>query len=109
MLLLIHWLISGLAIIVAAFLLPGVAVAGFGTALIVAVVLGLLNIFLKPILTLLTLPVNILTLGLFSLVINAVIILLVSMVVPGFRVDGILAALLFSIVLCAVNLAFVLF
>jgi putative membrane protein len=79
--------------------MPGVHVASFGTALIVAVVLGLLNIFIKPILVLLTLPATIFTLGLFLLVINAVIILLCANIVGGFRVDSFWTALLFSIIL----------
>jgi putative membrane protein len=79
--------------------MPGVHVASFGTALIVAVVLGLLNVFIKPILVLLTLPATIFTLGLFLLVINAVIILLCANIVGGFRVDSFWTALLFSIIL----------
>jgi putative membrane protein len=79
--------------------MPGVHVAGFTTALIVAVVLGLLNIFIKPILVILTLPVTILTLGLFLLVINALIILLCTNIVGGFSVDSFWTAFLFSIIL----------
>jgi putative membrane protein len=79
---------------------PSIAyVNGFSTSLIVAVVLGLLNLFVKPILVLFTLPVTIFTLGLFLLVINAVIILLCTKLVDGFKVDGFLGALLFSIIL----------
>ncbi|MDD2821066.1 MAG: phage holin family protein [Flavobacterium sp.] len=89
---------SGLVLLIAHFM-PGVHVAGFTTALIVAVVLGLLNIFIKPILVILTLPVTILTLGLFLLVINALIILLCTNIVGGFSVDSFWTALLFSIVL----------
>jgi putative membrane protein len=79
--------------------MPGVHVASFTTALIVAIVLGLLNIFIKPILVILTLPVTILTLGLFLLVINALIILLCTNIVGGFHVDSFWTALIFSIVL----------
>ncbi len=79
--------------------IPGVHVVSFVTALIVAVVLGMLNIFIKPILVLLTLPATIFTLGLFLLVINAVIILLCANIVGGFRVDSFWTALLFSIIL----------
>lgn len=89
---------SGLVLLIAHFM-PGVHVAGFTTALIVAVVLGLLNIFIKPILVILTLPVTILTLGLFLFVINALIILLCTNIVGGFSVDSFWTALLFSIVL----------
>ena len=89
---------SGLVLLIAHFM-PGVHVAGFTTALIVAVVLGLLNIFIKPILVILTLPVTILTLGLFLLVINALIILLCTNIVGGFSVDSFWTAFIFSIIL----------
>lgn len=100
---LINWLVSGLAILATSYLLSGVHIEGFSTALIVAVVLGIVNAFLKPILVILTLPINILTLGLFTLVINAILVLLVSSLVPGFKVSGFLWALLFSLVLSVVN------
>lgn len=79
--------------------LPGVRVNSFMTALLVALVLGLLNIFIKPLLVLFTLPATIFTLGLFLLVINAIIIMLCDELVPGFEVDGFWRALLFSLVL----------
>src|SRR3989338_1475300 len=100
---LINWLISALAIIITAYILPGVHISGFGTALIAAIALGILNAFIKPVLLLLTLPINIFTLGLFTFVINAFIILLVSNLVSGFKVDGFWWALLFSIILSIVN------
>lgn len=89
---------SGLVLLIAHFM-KGVVVADFKTSLIVALVLGLLNVFIKPILVLLTLPVTILTLGLFLLVINAVIILLCTNIVGGFKVDTFWTALLFSVIL----------
>ena len=89
---------SGLVLLIAHFM-PGVRVASFTTALIVAIVLGLLNIFIKPILVILTLPVTILTLGLFLLVINALMILLCTKIVGGFSVDTFWTALIFSIIL----------
>ena len=89
---------SGLVLLIAHFM-PGVHVGNFTTALIVAVVLGLLNIFIKPILVILTLPVTIITLGLFLLVINALIILLCTKIVGGFSVDTFWTALIFSIIL----------
>ena len=98
----INWLVVTIAIIVSAYILPGVTLSGFGTALLVALVLGLLNVFIKPLLLILTLPINILTLGLFTFVINAFIILMVSAIVPGFKVSGFWIALLFSIVLSIV-------
>lgn len=100
---LINWLVSALAILAASYLLPGVHIASFTTALVVAVVLGIINAFVKPILLILTLPITILTLGLFTFVINAFVILLTSQLVPGFMVDGFLWALLFSIVLSIIN------
>lgn len=89
---------AGLVLLIAHFL-PGVHVASFTTAVIVAIVLGLLNIFIKPILVVLTLPVTLITLGLFLLVINAIIILLCTNIVGGFAVDSFWTALFFSIIL----------
>ena len=99
---LLQWLVSGLAIIITAYLLPGVAVAGFFAALVTALVIGLINAVIRPILILLTLPLNILTLGLFTLVINALLIMLAAACVPGFTVRGFWWALLFGIVLAIV-------
>ena len=79
--------------------LPGVSVTDFTTSLIVAVVLGLLNIFVKPIMVLFTLPITMVTLGLFLLVINSVIILLCAEIVGGFKVESFWSALFFSIIL----------
>jgi putative membrane protein len=96
--LLVNLLFSALAVLIAAYLLPGVHVSNFFSALIVAIVLGLLNITVKPLLIILTIPVTILTLGLFLLVINAVIILIVDGLISGFNVDGFLWALIFSLI-----------
>lgn len=79
--------------------MPGVTVANFTISIFVAIVLGLLNLFIKPILVLFTLPVTVLTFGLFLLVINAAMILLCSEIVGGFSVDSFLTALLFSVIL----------
>ncbi|AWG23990.1 phage holin family protein [Flavobacterium kingsejongi] len=97
--LIIRILLSAVLVYVLANFLPGVVVDGFKTSVIVAIVLGLLNIFIKPILVLFTLPVTILTFGLFLLVINALIILLCAELVDGFHVNGWLTALLFSVIL----------
>jgi putative membrane protein len=97
------WLIGTLLVLVASYLLPGVHVTGFVPALIAALLLGIVNAFIKPILLFLTLPINILTLGLFTLVINALLVLLVAALVPGFRVDGFWWAIAFSILLVIVN------
>lgn len=88
---------------ITAYLLPGVFLKSFFVALVVAVVLGLFNTVLKPILVVLTLPINILTLGLFTVVINAGLILLTSNLVDGFSVKGFWVALWFSVVLSLVN------
>lgn len=101
--LLVRWVISAIAIILTAYLLPGIHVASFVTALVIALVLGILNTLVKPLLFLLTLPITLVTLGLFALVLNAFMILLVSSIVPGFSVDGFLWALLFSIVLSIIT------
>lgn len=101
--LLVNLIVSVLAVIISAYILPGVKVDGFLTAIVVAVILGAVNMFIKPILLLLTLPLNILTLGLFTFVINAFLILLVSNLVPGFKVSGFLWALIFSLVLSIVS------
>ena len=101
--LLITWLVNAVAVIITAYVLPRVEVKNFWAALVVALVLGIINYTLKPILLVLTLPVNILTLGLFTLVINAIIILLVDKLLTGFKVGGFWMALIFSIVLGLVN------
>lgn len=100
---LINWIVSALVIFGIAYILPGVHVAGFTAALVVALVLGIINAFLKPVLIILTLPINILTLGLFTFVINALLILLVSKLVLGFIVDGFLWAFVFGIILSIAN------
>lgn len=100
---LISWLVSSLAIIIAAYVLPGVQVDNFLAALVAALVLGIINSVLKPILLLLTLPINVLTLGLLTFVINALLVMLAASIVPGFHVNGFWWALLFSIVLSIVN------
>ncbi|PIR62090.1 MAG: hypothetical protein COY81_04435 [Candidatus Pacebacteria bacterium CG_4_10_14_0_8_um_filter_43_12] len=94
---LLKLLLNALVIFAAAYVLPGVNVATYFTAVVVAIVLGLLNVILKPILVILTLPITILTLGLFSLVINTLIVLLASALVPGFEVISFWWALLFSL------------
>lgn len=92
-------LLSALAVVILSKFLPNVSVDSYLTAVIVAVVLSLLNLIVKPILVIFTLPVTILTLGLFLLIINAIIILLADNLIDGFSVDGIWWALLFSLLL----------
>ena len=100
--LLIHLLLSTCAILVIAHFLPGISVGGIVPALLFAVILGIVNAVIRPILLLLTLPINILTLGLFTLVINALLILLTSYFVPNFEVHGFVPAFLFGIILAVV-------
>jgi putative membrane protein len=102
----IRFLLNGLAVVLTAYLLPGVSVEDYGTALIVALVLSIANVIVKPILILFTIPITILTLGLFLLVINALIILLVDYVVSGFYVNGFWWALIFSLILSVFNSLF---
>jgi putative membrane protein len=101
--LIIRILLTALAVILIAKFLPGVSVENYGTAIIVAIVLAILNLIVKPILVILTLPVTILTLGLFLLVINAIIILLANYFIPGFGVDGFWIALIFSLLLSVIQ------
>ena len=97
--LILRILLSAIAVVILAKILPGVGVDSYTTAIIVAIVLSLLNFIVKPILVILTLPVTILTLGLFLLIINAIIILLADYFIDGFQVNNIWWALLFSLLL----------
>ncbi|PIY96449.1 MAG: hypothetical protein COY66_04115 [Candidatus Kerfeldbacteria bacterium CG_4_10_14_0_8_um_filter_42_10] len=99
----IKWLILTVAIIIGAYLLPGVTVSGFLVAVIAAAVLGIINLVLKPILVIITLPINILSLGLFTLVINALLIMLMAHLVDGFDVQNFWWALLFGVILSVIN------
>lgn len=96
-------LISTVAVLVAAYIIPGVTVEGYYAAFIVAVVLGVLNVFIKPLVLILTLPINILSLGLFTLVINVFLIMVADYLVAGFAVTGFLTALLFGLVVSLVS------
>jgi putative membrane protein len=99
----IKWLVMALSIIISSYLIPGVKVNGFFTALWVALFLGIVNVIIKPVLILITLPINILTLGLFTFVINALLILLASSILKGFEVSGFWIAVLFGIILSLIN------
>lgn len=102
----VRFLLSGVAVLLTAYLLPGVHVEHYGYALLVAAIVSLANIFVRPILIILTIPITILTLGLFLLVINALIILLVDYLTPGFDVDGFWWAMAFSLILSLFNSMF---
>jgi len=95
----LRWLILTLGIMVAAYLIEGIHVKGFGSALLAAAILGILNAVFRPILIILTLPINILTLGLFTFVINALLLMMASGVIGGLEVHGFWAAFLGSLVI----------
>ena len=101
----IHLFVSVIAIIISAYLVPGVTISIF-SAVILAVVLGVINVFIKPVVKIIALPLTIVTLGLFSLVINALFILLASKIVPGFSVAGFFTAFWFGIALSLINAFF---
>lgn len=102
----IKFFLTGLAVLLTAYLLPGVHVENYGQALLVALVLSIANVIVKPILILFTIPLTVLSLGLFLLVINALIILMVDYFVPGFSVDGFWWAVAFSLILSVFNSMF---
>ncbi len=96
-------LINALAFYITAYLIPGIVINGWPALLVISVVWGILTTTIKPILTILTLPINIGTLGLFTFVINAVLLLIVSNIVPGFSINGFGNALLAAVVLAITN------
>jgi putative membrane protein len=96
---LLHWVIVSLLLLLIANFIPGIAIDNFATAMIAIFVFGLINVFIKPLLLLLTLPINLLTLGLFTVVINAGLFLLGAHFVDGFHVDGFISALVGSVLL----------
>lgn len=101
--LLIKWIISALGILLAAYLIPDFYVSGFYIAFIVALLLGLINISLKPLFVLLTLPINILTLGLFTFIIDGFFFWLLSTFIEGFAINGFWAAILGALVASVFN------
>lgn len=102
---LIRWLILTFSIIASAYLLDGIQVSGFISAFFAAAILGILNAFFRPILFILTLPINILSLGLFTFVINAAMLLMVSGVITGFEVNGFWSAVFGSLFISLVSWA----
>jgi len=99
---LLAWLINAVSLLILPYVIPSIKIRGFGTALVVALVLGLINVLLRPILVLLTLPVTLITLGLFILVINALLFQFAAWLLKGFEVSGFWSAffgsLLYSII-----------
>lgn len=102
--LLVSLVLNGLLVYLTAYMLAGVYVDGFLMAILVGAVLGLINATIRPIITLLTLPITIVTLGLFLIIINAAMVLLTDWLLPGFEVAGWWSAIFFSIVLALLNL-----
>ncbi len=84
----IKWILFALLIMGIAWVIPGIAITGFISALIVVLIMGLVNLFIRPIIEFISLPLNVLTLGVFSLVINALLFLLIAKFSPGFQIDG---------------------
>jgi len=101
--LIIHWLVATVAVLVTTYLLPGVVIDSIWTAGVVAIVIAAINLFVRPLIIVLTLPINIMTLGLLTLVINALLIMLVDWIVPGFTVANFWWALLFGIILVIIE------
>ncbi len=96
-------LINTIAVWVTGFILPGIQMHSFTTSIVVAIILGIVNAILRPIIFILTLPINILTLGLFSFVIMGLLVYLVSAIVPGFTVDNFGWAILFAMIVALIN------
>ena len=101
--LILRWVINALTLLVMSQIVPGIHIDSFGTALLAALALGILNALLRPLLLILTLPVNILTLGLFTFVVNGVMLKLASDLVRGFHVDGFGSAVLGALVLALIS------
>ena len=97
--LIVHWLLVALSISLTAYLVPGVYIENYATALVAAVILGILNVLVWPILAILTLPITVLTLGLFLFVVNALVLKFGAALVPGFAIEGLWPAILGSTVL----------
>lgn len=95
----VRWIIYALLIIFVSWIIPGIEVDNFLSAMFVCIILALVNAFVKPLLQIITLPVTILTMGLFTLVINALMFMLAGWITPGFEVEGFLSALLGSLLL----------
>jgi putative membrane protein len=100
----IQLLINAIAFYITSYIVPGVNIKGWPTLIVMSIVWGILTLFLKPILLILTLPINILTLGLFTFVINAILLMILSAIVPGFYVTGFGTAIVAAIVLSLVNM-----
>ncbi len=96
-------IINAIALLFTTYLVPGFQVANFTTALLAGIVLGVVNTFIKPVLSFITAPLTIITLGLFTFVVNAIVLFIVSAVVPGLKIEGWLPAILGAIVLSIIS------
>lgn len=101
--LLVNWVLSAVSLLIVAAIVPGIEIAGFGTALIAAIVIGLVNATLGFVLKILTLPFTLITFGAFLIVVNALMLKLAAAVMPGFRIRGCLAALAGAVLLAVIN------
>ena len=95
----LRWIVYAILIVFTAWVIPGIEVSNFFSAMLVCFVIALINVFVRPLLEFISLPINFLTLGLFSFVINALLLMLAGAITPGFEVDGFFSALLGSILL----------
>jgi putative membrane protein len=95
--LLLLWILNAIALLAVTWLLPTIQVSGFGTALVAALVLGFINTLVRPVLAILTLPITVLTLGIFYLVLNGLLFWLASALLPGFQVHGLVSAVVGAI------------
>lgn len=102
---LLKWVAFALIIMFVAWVIPGIQIENFWTAMIAAIVIGLINAVIKPVLMFLTLPINILTLGIFTLVINALLFMFAGYIVPGVEISGFLSAFLGSLLLSILSVA----
>ncbi|KKS74816.1 MAG: hypothetical protein UV48_C0027G0008 [Candidatus Azambacteria bacterium GW2011_GWA2_42_9] len=102
--LLVRWLVIAIVFLASSYFLPGIHVKSFWTALIAAIVLSIINFFVKPVVIILTLPINFLTLGLFTFLINALMIWLVSAIVSGFVIDGFMWAFILALIVTVVKI-----
>lgn len=104
MLLFLRWVGFALVIMFIAWVVPGISVANFLTAMIAAAVIALINVFIKPVLVLVTLPINIVTLGLFTLIINALLFMFAGFIAPGFEIDNFLSAFIGALLLSILSI-----
>ncbi|MDO9183447.1 MAG: phage holin family protein [Bacteriovorax sp.] len=104
------WFLTSLVLLITSFIVPGFQVTGFGVALIASVLIGILNIFLRPILLFLTFPINLLTLGLFTFVVNAIVLKITAFIIKGFEIKtwtaAIIGAVLIAIIQALIFLVF---